>query len=75
MRDTIAVMGVSHSARRAPAPKRTSPVLGAITQVLTLVARLPESEEARSLRDSCLAYDHIARIWAHEAPTPKSGRT
>jgi hypothetical protein len=51
--------------------KLTSPALNAIRQALATVSKLPESEEARELRDQCLAHEHIAEQWAREPPTPE----
>jgi hypothetical protein len=46
-------------------------VLEAIGQAFAMIARLPESEQTRDLRDRCLAYEHIAQIWARELPNPE----
>jgi hypothetical protein len=64
-------MSESRTARSAQRPKRPSPVLEAIGQAFAMVARLPESEQTRELLDRCLAYEHIAQIWARELPTPE----
>jgi hypothetical protein len=61
------------SSPRSP-PKRPS-VLDAIRQALTLLARLPDSEQARELWDRCLAYEHVAEQWDHEPPAPDERET
>ena len=55
-------------------PKRLS-ILDAIRQVLTLLARLPDSEQAHELRDRCLAYEHVAQQWDDEPPAPNERET
>jgi hypothetical protein len=54
-----------------PPPNPTSLLRDALHQALATVSRLPESEEARDLRDQCLAYKHIAEQWVHEPPAPQ----
>jgi hypothetical protein len=69
-RGTAAYLSTS---ARSP-PKRLS-VLDAIRQALTLLARLPDSEEAHELRDRCLAYEHVAEQWDDETPGPDERET
>jgi hypothetical protein len=54
----------------AQSPPKRLTVLDAIRQALTLLARLPDSEQAHELRDRCLAYEHVAEQWDDEPPSP-----
>ncbi len=58
-------------ARSAGGSKGVSPALGAIAQALSMIGRLPESEQVRELRNGCLACQHIVQNWAHGSPTPE----
>ncbi len=49
--------------------KRIPTVLDAIGQALASLSRLPETDEARALRDECLACEAIAKEWARSPPT------
>jgi acyl-CoA reductase-like NAD-dependent aldehyde dehydrogenase len=52
-----------------PRSKRTPSVLDAINQALTILARLPDTEEARDLREQCRAIEETAKEWARTPPT------
>lgn len=52
-----------------PRSKRTPSILDAVQQALAILARLPDTEEARDLREQCRAIEETAREWARTPPT------
>jgi hypothetical protein len=54
-----------------PRSKRAPRVLDAIHQALATFAALPDSTEARNLREQCLAVEATAREWATVPPSPE----
>lgn len=51
--------------------KRTALVSDAIRQALASLAILPNSEEALTLRERCLACQAVANEWSQTPPTPE----
>jgi hypothetical protein len=54
-----------------PRPERAPFVQDAIQRALATLATLPDSEEARDLRQQCLAIEQTAKAWAQHPPTPE----
>ncbi len=50
-------------------------MLDAIGKALASLRILPDSQEARVLREECLAWERMAKDWEHSPPTAEERET
>lgn len=52
-----------------PISKRTALALDAVRLALASLRVMPDSKEARALREACVSWERVVKDWEHSAPT------